>query len=59
MYYLEMVEILYKIDVSNFKNNLIMENEKIYQFYALSASDSPQDFRYVGVTSKSINIRFS
>ena len=36
-----------------------MENEKMYQFYALSASDSPQEYRYVGVTSKSINIRFS
>lgn len=36
-----------------------MGKNKIYQFYALSASDSPQEFRYVGVTSKSINSRFS
>lgn len=36
-----------------------MKKEKIYQFYALSASDSPQEYRYVGVTSTSINIRFS
>lgn len=36
-----------------------MKNEKLYQFYALSASDSPQNYRYVGVTSKSINSRFS
>lgn len=36
-----------------------MEKEKNYQFYALSASDTPQEFRYIGVTSKSINSRFS
>lgn len=36
-----------------------MENKKLYQFYALSASDSPQEYRYIGVTSKSINSRFS
>lgn len=36
-----------------------MEKEKIYQFYALSESDSPQEYRYVGVTSNSINSRFS
>lgn len=36
-----------------------MEKEKIYQFYALSASDDPQNYRYVGTTSTSINARFS
>lgn len=36
-----------------------MKKEKIYQFYALSASDSPQEYRYIGVTSRSINNRFS
>lgn len=33
--------------------------EKIYQFYALSEESAPQDFRYIGVTSKNINQRFS
>lgn len=32
--------------------------EKIYHFYVLSASDSPQRVRYVGVTTKSIQERF-
>ena len=36
-----------------------MNDEKIYQFYALSESDSPQNYRYIGVTSTSINSRFS
>lgn len=36
-----------------------MNEEKIYQFYALSESDSPQNYRYIGVTSTSINSRFS
>lgn len=38
---------------------LLMKKEKCYQFYALSASDSPQEYRYIGVTSRSINSRFS
>ena len=33
--------------------------EKIYQFYALSEGDTPQEYRYIGVTSTTINIRFS
>ena len=36
-----------------------MENKKIYQFYALSAADTPLEYRYVGVTTKQINERFS
>ena len=32
---------------------------KIYQFYALSEEKDPQNFRYIGVTSKSIKQRFS
>lgn len=32
--------------------------EKIYNFYALSASDSPQDIRYIGVTTRSVKERF-
>ena len=33
--------------------------KKVYLFYGLSASDSPQNIRYVGVTSRSLNDRFS
>lgn len=36
-----------------------MENKKVYQFYALSAADTPLEYRYVGVTTKQINERFS
>lgn len=32
---------------------------KQYQFYALSEADQPQEFRYIGVTSKQINERFA
>jgi hypothetical protein len=54
-----MVEILYKIGICLTLKYLNMGKEKIYQFYALSESDSPQEYRYVGVTSNSINSRFS
>lgn len=41
----------------NFKIfNKIME--KVYRFYTLSASDSPHDIRYVGVTTKTVKQRF-
>lgn len=33
--------------------------EKLYQFYALSEESTPQNFRYIGVTSKEINQRFA
>lgn len=33
--------------------------KKLYQFYALSEESTPQDFRYIGVTSRSINQRFA
>lgn len=36
-----------------------MEKQKTFQFYALSSADSPDDFRYIGVTSNSIPSRFS
>lgn len=36
-----------------------MEKQKIYQFYALSGEDNPLEFRYIGVTTKKINVRFS
>lgn len=32
---------------------------KIYQFYALSEENTPQTFRYIGVTSTSLSQRFS
>lgn len=33
--------------------------EKIYKIYVLSASDAPEEIRYVGVTTKQVNKRFS
>lgn len=33
--------------------------EKIYSFYTLSSSNDEDNIRYVGVTSKTINSRFS
>lgn len=36
-----------------------MKKQKTFQFYALSSADSPDDFRYIGVTSNSIPSRFS
>lgn len=33
--------------------------EKIYKIYVLSASDAPDEVRYVGVTVKKVNERFS
>ena len=33
--------------------------EKIYKIYVLSASDAPEKIRYVGVTTKKVNERFS
>lgn len=33
--------------------------EKIYKIYTLSASDSPKEVRYVGVTVRKVNQRFS
>jgi hypothetical protein len=33
--------------------------EKIYRIYVLSASDAPNEIRYVGVTVKKVSERFS
>lgn len=54
-----MMELLYKIVICLILKYFNMKKEKMYQFYALSASDSPQNYRYVGVTSTSISVRFS
>ena len=58
---METVEILYKIDFKVTIKQLINLNfmEKLYQFYALSEESTPQNFRYIGVTSKEINQRFA
>lgn len=34
-------------------------NCKNYKFYVLSSNDDPENIRYVGVTTKKINERFS
>ena len=36
-----------------------MDTIKTFQFYALSNTETPDDYRYIGVTSNSIASRFS
>lgn len=35
-----------------------MQDTKMYSFYSLSSEENPEDIRYIGVTSRTLEERF-